>query len=168
MKCLRTLVFPLLLCAGAILRAGEAEPETGADAPDEERVTEITSDHLLFDYGNKIAVFTGNVVVSDPDMNITADALTVHLGENDEVTEIVARGNVVIKMEEMHSASGVATYTTADQKLLLEENPQVFRETNVLTATKITYHRLEDRMEAEGVVRVLNFEDAERERSRNL
>lgn len=165
MKSTLPLFFLLSLCSGFPLR-GE-QTEAISEDPPAERVTEITSDHLLFDYGNKIAVFTGNVVVTDPDMNITAETLTIHLGENDEVTEIVARGNVVIKMEGMHSLSGVATFTSEDQKLVLEENPQVFREANVLTGTKIIYFRAEDRMEAERA-RVLNFEDAARERNRNF
>ena len=154
----------LFLLPGVAQEAADTPP---AEAPPEERVTEITSDHLLFDYGNKLAVFTGNVVVTDPDMNITADELTIHLDDEDQVRLIVAKGNVVIRMEGMHSVSGLATYTPADQKLVLEERPQVFRENSVLTGTVITYFRLEDRMQAENP-RLINFEDAQRERTLNF
>ncbi|MCC5847239.1 MAG: hypothetical protein JJU29_04020 [Verrucomicrobia bacterium] len=137
----------------------------GQQVPEGDRITEITSDRLLFDYGNKIAIFTGNVVVSDPDMQLNADKMTIHLTRTDEVEKIVAIGNVVIRMEGLNSRSGSAVYHLAEQKIVLEDEPQVFREQSVLMAERITYFRLEERMTAEPRPRLLMFQDAERERN---
>ncbi len=155
-------LFPLLLLLLAI-PAARPQPATATPPAGEERLTEITSDKLLFDYPNKIAVFTGNVVVTDPDMQITADMLTIHLKEDDTIDRIVARGNVIIKSEDLHSRSGAATYILSEQKMLLEDRPQVFRERSVLTAERITYLRLEQKILAEPQPRLLMFQDAERE-----
>jgi len=124
-----------------------------------ERITEITSDKLLFDYGEKRAVFTGNVVVTDPDMQLTADQLTVFLTTEDEIEKIEASGSVVIKMEGLHSQSGHAIYTLDNGKLVLTDRPQVAREGSVLQAEKITYWRLENRLQAEPRARVLMFQE---------
>ena len=125
----------------------------------EERVTEITSDKLFFDYEGKQAIFTGNVVVNDPDLQLTGDKLTVFLTAEDELKSLVAVGNVEIKMEGMQSRSGKAVYTLDDGKVLLTERPQVSRNGSILQAEKITYWRLENRLEAFPRARVIMFQE---------
>lgn len=133
-----------------------------------ERVTEITSDKLLFDYAARFAVFTGNVVVTDPDMQLTADEMTVHLTAGDQIEKIEAEGSVVIKMEGMHSKSGKAVYTLENGKLVLTGRPRVSREGSVLQAEKITYWRIENRLEAEPRARVLMFQEEDNGRDLEL
>jgi len=128
-------------------------------AQEEERVTEITSDKLFFDYEGKQAIFTGNVVVNDPDLQLTGDKLTVFLTAEDELKSLVAVGNVEIKMEGMQSRSGKAVYTLDDGKVLLTERPQVSRNGSILQAEKITYWRLENRLEAFPRARVIMFQE---------
>ena len=125
----------------------------------EERVTEITSEKLYFDYEAKQAVFTGDVVVNDPDLQLSGDKLTVFLTAEDEIERLVAEGNVEIKMEGMQSRSGKAVYTLADSKVVLTETPQVSREGSVLQAEKVTYWRLENRLEAFPRARVIMFQE---------
>jgi lipopolysaccharide export system protein LptA len=139
-------LFPFLISAQEI-----GVPE------DVEKITEITSDKLLFDYGEKLAIFTGNVVVTDPDMQMTSDKLVVHLTDADEIKLIEGEGNVVIKMEGMHSQSGKAVYEPATGKLVLTDQPQVSRKGSILQGLVITYFQLEDRLEAEKP-RLLNFQ----------
>ncbi len=169
MKISRTCFFLvlMLLIGPRPLWAQRASAREGVDhqVPEGDRITEITSDRLLFDYANKIAIFTGNVVVADPDMQLNADELTIHLTQTDEVEKIVAKGNVVIRMEGLNSRSGSAVYNLEKQTIVLEDEPQVFREQSVLMAERITYYRLEERMTAEPRPRLLMFQDAERERN---
>jgi lipopolysaccharide transport protein LptA len=127
----------------------------------EERVTEITSEKLFFDYEGKQAIFTGNVVVNDPDLQLTGDKLTVYLTEEDDIERLLAEGNVEIRMEGMQSRSGKAVYTLSDGKVLLTERPQVSRDGSVLQAEKITYWRLENRLEAFPRARVIMFQEQE-------
>jgi len=114
----------------------------------EEQTTEITSDTLFFDYEGKQAIFTGNVLVNDPNLQLTGDKLTVFLTAEDELKSLVAVGNVEIKMEGMQSRSGKAEYTLSDGKMVLTDNPQVSRENSVLQAEKLTYWHFEGRLEA--------------------
>lgn len=133
---------------------GQGEPED----MDEETVTEITSEKLVFDYGEKLAVFTGDVVVTNPDMQMSCDLMRVFLTDNDEIRLIEAEGDVVIKMEDLHSQSGRADYVPATGVLVLTREPQVSREGSIMQAVKFTYNQLEDRLDAEGRVRMLNFQ----------
>ena len=150
--------FPLfMICCLMAVAPSSLRAQTGME--DGETITEITSNHLVFDYGEKLAVFTGNVVVTDPDMQLSSDLLRVFMTENDEIRRIEAEGNVVIKMEGMHSQSGRADYVPDTGELVLTKQPQVSREGSIMQAVKFTYYQLEKRLEADGQVRVLNFQD---------
>ncbi len=149
----------ILLCIPLLL--------TPAQEKKEERVTEITSDKLLFDYAKKVAVFTGNVVVVDPDMQMTADQMTIYLTDDDEIERIESIGNVEIKMQGLHSSSGKAVYTILTGKVELSEEPQVSREGSIMQADAIIYWRLEDRMETKGNTRVIMF-NADGENGRDI
>lgn len=128
-------------------------------AQEEERVTEITSEKLFFDYEGKQAIFTGKVVVNDPDLQLTGDKLTVFLTADDEIDRLVAEGNVEIVMEGMRSRSGKAVYTLSDGKVVLTERPQVSRDGSILQAERVTYWRLENRLEAFPRARVIMFQE---------
>ncbi len=132
-----------------------------ADEVAEERITEITSDKLFFDYEGKKAIFTGNVVVTDPDLQLTGDQLIVTMTADDEIEKLEAEGNVEIKMEGMHSRSGKAVYLLTESKVILTDGPQVSREGSVMTAEKITYWRIENRIEAFPRARVIMFREQE-------
>jgi len=132
------------------------------DAQAEDRITEITSDKLFFDYQEKQAIFTGNVVVTDPDLQLTADRLVIYMTPEDEIDKLDAEGNVEVKMEGLHSRSGKAVYTLGDGKIILTDSPQVSREGSVMQAEKITYWRLENRMEAFPRARVIMFREPEK------
>ena len=114
----------------------------------EERVTEITSDKLFFDYEGKKAIFTGNVVVNDADLQMTGEKLTVHMSQEDEIERLEAEGSVEIKMEGMRSRSGKAVYTLKTGIMVLTVRPQVFRDGSSLQAEKMTYSRFEDTLDA--------------------
>lgn len=134
-----------------------------ADEQQEERITEITSEKLFFDYEGKIAIFTGNVVVTDPDLQLTSEKLTLHLTAEDDVEKLDAEGNVEIKMEGMHSKSGRAVYTLEDGKVELTEQPQVSRDGSILQAQRILYWRLENKLEAFPRARWILFQEANNE-----
>lgn len=131
-----------------------------AEEQQEERITEITSEKLFFDYEGKIAIFTGNVVLTDPDLQLTSEKLTVYMTAEDDIEKLDAEGSVEIKMEGMHSKSGKAVYTLADGKVVLTEQPQVSRDGSILQAERILYWRLENKLEAYPRARVIMFQEA--------
>ena len=140
------------LTSSARLHAADAKPT------DEDQVTVITSDSLLFDYGKKFAFFKGNVVAVDPGMKLTGDEMTVYFDETDEVEKLVVKGNVVIEMNEMNSRSQSCVYEISTGKISLEGNPQVTRGRSILQAETIDYFRFENRLKAEPRARVILFQ----------
>ncbi len=151
----------LRLGLGCLACAAAAYPLAAQESaePLEEKVTEITSEEGRFDYAGKKALFTGNVVVTDPDMQLSSEVLRVYLDENDEIRKIEAEGNVVIKMEGLHSQSQRADYVPSTGVLVLTRQPQVSRGGSIMQAVKFTFYQLENRLEADGQVRVLNFQN---------
>ncbi|WFB35275.1 LptA/OstA family protein [Kiritimatiellota bacterium B12222] len=155
---MKRIIFKLLLSTLA-LSGGLSLYAQPATAPAEDRITEITSDKLFFDYEAKKAIFTGNVVVTDPDLQLNADKLVVTMTAQDEIDKLEAEGSVEVKMEGLHSRSGKAIYTISNGKVVLTDRPQVSREGSVLQADKVIYWRLENRMETEGKTRVIMFSE---------
>jgi lipopolysaccharide transport protein LptA len=119
----------------------DAKKDAPAVAKDEEQVTVITAEHLLFDYENSYAIFQDNVVVEDRDMNLTSDKLTVRFGENNEVTYLEAKGKVMIKQAGRIARSDRATYSVTDGKITLTGSPQIKRGTDLIQGEVILINR---------------------------
>lgn len=125
--------------------APKARPApSGAGAADQ--LTVITSDRLTFDYEKHFAVFERNVMVTDPDMQLASDKLTVRFDEDGKAQTIKAEGRVTITQADKTSQSGVATYDVATGKIVLADKPRVTRGRDVLEGDVITFWRNENRM----------------------
>lgn len=84
-------------------------------SPKTERETHILSDLLEFELESLNAVYTGNVKVYDPQMQLTCELLTARFRTNNgqvEVTGIIAETNVVIDAVDWE---GRTNHATADK-----------------------------------------------------
>lgn len=121
-------VLAVVICASAGLAAdGDAVP------------TRITSDVMRVEQGGARVVFTGNVVVTRPDMVIRSRTLTVFVPAKDagdaaatgpgqgRIERIVAQGDVRIEREGRRGEAAKATWHE-DQGLLVMEGDPVLRE----------------------------------------
>lgn len=124
------------------------EPFTTAVA-DEDAETVITSERLTYDYDEKFALFETNVVVTDPRMTLTADKLHVRFKESGEVVWIQATGNVIITQENRKAYAGKVTHTVESGEFLLEDDPKVIREKDMVSAEKIRFWHNEKRVVCE-------------------
>ncbi len=155
------LFLPLLFAVFPLLAPAQG-------AADTERVTVITSDSLLFDYGKQFAIFKGNVVVVDPGLRLTSQEMTVFFDAEDQVDRIVAKGGVVIQMDEINTRSGEAIYHVKTGQIILDDKPQVSQGRSVLQAERIIYWRLENKLVAEPRARVLLFQEQGSDNQLNL
>jgi lipopolysaccharide export system protein LptA len=115
----------------------------------------IQSDTLNLDSKGRIFTYRGNVHVLRGDLEITSDVLVGKYSENQELENILCRGNVVVtRGEGMRATSNRAFYNVQSSKIELTEEPELNRGGNVLAADKIIVFVNEDRSEAEGNVRV--------------
>ena len=133
----------LLLLAMPPARAVATDPKK---ADGEEEVTIITSDKLTADYKQHFALFDGNVVVTDPQMQLTSEKLNVIFDSNNKIKAIRADGQVVIRQTDKVAKSDVATYDLDSGKIVLSGKPRVMRGKDVLEGEVITMFRNESRI----------------------
>ena len=158
------------LCLLAALLTASAEAQTSAPAqaapapapattapakpapavPAEEQLTVITSERLTFDYAKHFALFEENVVVTDPELKILADKMTVLFNDQNVAKSVRAEGNVYLVQLDKKAKSDIALYDVATGEIQLIGNPQVTRGADVLTGTKITFWRNDNKMKVDG------------------
>lgn len=122
-------------------------------------LTVITSDKLEFDNLKRFALFTGNVVVSDPQMKMKADKLTVRFSEDNKLSSIVAVGRVIMSQGDRRAWAGRAEYDIASGRVQLDENPRVMRGRDMLIGDRITFFRDTQKMDCEGRTRLIVYPD---------
>jgi len=131
----------LLLIAAAMVPflAAPAQESSAQPAPAKpDRVTEITADkEARFDSEARVAVFTGNVEVKDPQFRLKTDKLTVYLDkQKGGLQRAEAEGNVQIVNENADKGSDGkpvssrgkserATYEPASGEVVLIGWPQI-------------------------------------------
>ena len=109
-------------------------------------LTVITSDKLTYDATKGFAEFLNNVIVSDPNMKMKTDKLTLYFQGKSEVTKIVAEGGVVMSQADRRAWAQKATYDVATGQITLEGSPRVMRGKDMLMGDRIIFWRDENRM----------------------
>lgn len=141
--------FRMLLLAAAVLIA-PALRDAHAQVKRKERgpgdVTVITSDRLTFDYKKRYALFEHNVLVTDPEMQLACDQLTVKFDDKGKAQYIKAEGRVTITQEDKTAHAGLATYELETGKIVLTLKPRVMRGMDMLEGEQITFWRDDNRM----------------------
>ena len=136
-------LFGLLLASGA---AGAADKAAAKKEEAEEEVTIITADQLTADYKKHFAMFEGNVVVTDPQMQLTSEKLTVTFDNNNKIKSIKAEGKVNIRQTDKVAKAETATYDIESGKIVLAGKPRVMRGKDMLEGEEITMFRNESRI----------------------
>lgn len=116
--------------------------------------TIVTSDRSQLDYLKKVWVFEGNVLVADPRITIRANKIDVYFGgggtnQSNSIQRAIAEGDVVITQDDKKSTSDRAEYTAEDGKVVLTGNPRVHNPDGVVTGTRITFWRGQEKMDIE-------------------
>lgn len=147
----RTLRFIYLL--GLIALCGWAQ------SPKEESATVITAEKLTFKAKERIAEFETNVLVTDPEMQLAADRLTVQFDEKGQPEFIKAVGRVTITQADRSAQADMATYDVKAGKIVLTGRAQISRGRDLLQGEVITYWRFEDRMVCQPGARLVIYSE---------
>jgi lipopolysaccharide export system protein LptA len=82
---------------------------------------EVQADQLSVNQADGLAVFTGNVVVLQSDMELTAAEVTViYAADNKGIAELHARGGVTVKAGTNVAQAEEAAYVVATAELVLQ------------------------------------------------
>lgn len=133
----------VLLAAGV---AGAANKPAVKPAEGDEEVTIITADKLTADYKQHYATFESNVVVTDPQMQLTSEKLTVTFDANNKIKSIKAEGKVNIRQTDKVAKADEAVYDIDSGKVVLSGKPRVMRGKDMLEGETITMFRNESRI----------------------
>lgn len=133
-----------LMATGTALSAAVADGAERGSAMD--AVTVITSEKLTFDYKKQYALFENDVLVTDPEMQLAADKLTVIFDAKGKARSIKAEGRVTIRQTDKTAQAGLATYDFETGKIVLAIKPRVTRGRDTLEGELITFWRDQNRM----------------------
>ncbi len=100
---------------------------------------EITADLFTVDENTSEAVFTGNVEVVHPSVNVWADKVVAIYGEGGttDIESFVATGTVKLETPEQVATGEQAVFTPADQMLRLTGNVEVVNSGGTIDAGEL-------------------------------
>ncbi len=100
---------------------------------------EINADRLELDDNSRVLVFTGDAVAVQGDVSIHGDRLTVkYRGEDREIEQVVAEGNVQIVQEDRTATGDKAVLYRDEGRVVLTGSPKVSQGENFVQGEEIT------------------------------
>ncbi len=125
----KAITYASLFLAFALLTASPGFSQEGKKKKfsnkDRQESIEITSDRMRSENGGQKIIFSGNVVIAQSGMAITADIMEVYNTlDKKQTEEIVAIGNVAIVRGEKRMKGDRAVYLYQLQKIILTGSPK--------------------------------------------
>ncbi len=130
----------LLLAGPAAAQSQQAGVAFDGLARNSDQPVEVTSDELQVDQTGGTAVFTGNVLVTQGEMSLTAPRLTVDYseGEAGRIERVHATGGVTLVTPTEAAESDEATYTVASGDVLMTGAVLLTQGDMVLSGDRLT------------------------------
>jgi lipopolysaccharide export system protein LptA len=153
---LRQILLTVALSLSAALAAGEKSP--GASFGDftftsRKEPIQVTAEHLDFDYKNRRTVFRGGVEVTQGDIHMLSNVLTVDYSETggqQQLREVTAEGNVTITQGPRKGTGDRAVFDQSTRTLVLTGNAVLEEGSNQVNGDTIVVYPDESRMEVKG------------------
>jgi lipopolysaccharide export system protein LptA len=141
--------------------AGDTQQKPKKINAEKNNIIHITSDKLISYNKGGYAEFIGNVTATQKETVITADRIKVifkkdiantgSLSVNEEsISEIIANGNVKIKIDNRVAVTQQAVYNTQTKVLVLTgDGSSITSGKNTISGEKITFYRADGRLNVE-------------------
>lgn len=134
-------IFLAALLAGAPggLAAQGAQFALGGLAQARDLPIEISADQLSVDQASGASVFTGNVVVGQGDVRLSAQDLRVEYGQNGttSINRLIASGGVTLVTARDAAEADEAIYGVADGTIQMTGNVMLMQGDNVLSGQRL-------------------------------
>ncbi|MCX7558316.1 lipopolysaccharide transport periplasmic protein LptA [Sulfitobacter sp. F26204] len=157
MKNLRFLVLPLFLCltAAPVLAQG-TNVAFGTLAQDTNLPVEVTSDNLSVDQETGVAIFSGNVMIGQGEMRLSAPrVLVVYLAEQKGIERMEATGGVTLVSGPDAAESDRADYSITEGTIVMTGNVLLDQGLNALSADKMTVQLSDGTAQMSGRVKTI-------------
>ena len=112
----------------------------------------VTADKLQFDYRQRVLTYEGAVVVTQGDMKLQSNTLTVALDEHADqrVKEVVADGDVRLSQGARWATGGHAVFDQAQHTVVLSQGAVVHDGPNQVSGERIVVYLDQQRSVVEG------------------
>lgn len=149
---LRPLLTALILAAAP---AGAQTMTFGGMRADVKAPVEVAADNLAVNQADGSAVFTGNVVIGQGEMRLSADRVTVVYAEGGQnrIRSLDAAGNVTLVSGPDAAEARAATYDVASGNVTLTGDVVLTQGQNVLTGQRMLVNLATGTAQVEGRVR---------------
>lgn len=129
-----------LVLPAAHATAQQANVSFGTQDHDTTQPVEVTSDRLDVDQTDGTAIFTGNVVVVQGELTLTAERVRVEYGDTEprEIERIYAFENVVLVSPTEAAEGDEAVYEVATREVLMTGNVLLTQELNAVSGERLT------------------------------
>ena len=146
-------------------------------------ITKITSDDMTVRNQDQLAIFTGNVMLTQGNLIVRSDKMLIYYKDNGQgvnspkneqeaepksgnhrvaVEKMEAIGQVKITKDKGRATCGKAIYYKDEEKIVLTVNPVAWQKGNRVKGKRIIMFLEEDRTEVEGKAQVI-FESEEQQ-----
>lgn len=131
----------------------------GQEGHDTSQAVEIVSDSFTVNQANGTAEFTGNVVVGQGEMRLSAGKIQVVYGTDEgsvrQIERLVASGGVTLVVSGQAAEADSAIYSIKDGNIVLEGNVLITQGENALAGQKITINLEDGSAKVEGRVKTI-------------
>ena len=148
----------------ALSLAGPAAAQTSIDlggiTADPTAPVEVTADSLSVDQASGSATFSGNVLIAQGDLNVTAGSVDVIYDEaSGDISRLQASGGVTLATATEAAEAQSATYDLASGTLTLTGDVLLTQGQSALSAQEMTVDLASGRAEMTGRVRTVFRQD---------
>lgn len=126
-----------LLCLPGLAHAQGASVAFGGLKHDSSLPVEVTADQLTVDQNEGTAIFTGQVVVGQGEMRLTADKVQVDYDDAGDISRIHATGDVVMVNGEEAAEGDDAVYTLESSSVVMTGDVILTQGTNALSGQRL-------------------------------
>ena len=141
---------PLLVAILCIFTVAAARGDDGGLKSPDRGPIRIKSDSMEADSGRGIVTFKGNVNARQDDVTIMSQSLKVSYGGDSEIDTIEALEDVRIDRQGRAATAEKAVYYPGRKEIVMEGDPRVWRDGNLVQGERITLFLDSDRMDVEG------------------
>jgi lipopolysaccharide transport protein LptA len=153
------MLLSLLFFSFAGFSQDEVKPAVAEEENHELEEVSISAERMEMQMEGNTIELSGNVLVYDSSMNLTAEKMTVFLDKDNKLERVEALDSVTIrKLTGSESATGErGTYDAKNDLITLEGNCTLLQGKNVLSCKEIIYDRKKQTITAKGAS--LNIRD---------
>ena len=132
-----------------------AQTTFGGMQADTSAPVEVSADNLTVDQADGSALFTGNVVIGQGEMRLSADEVTVEYASDgqERIRSLTAVGNVTLTSGEDAAEAGQAVYDVDAGSVVLTGDVLLTQGRNVLSGDRVTVDLASGSAQVQGRVR---------------